>query len=171
MTITPLHCQRTNCSRGVKRLKMTHQQPWTRTQELMVLKLSCSINQSSALKANNTEDELKMGNHAVKWGVLRIFKHHYTLQLRFDSAYKVSLPAAHLRPKLEVSNFTNISCLVYLTIITNKKSLDFEFMVLWNLHRKSSLVLLASIWLRVQNRKKQTHMVHGTSLAQMNDLL
>lgn len=107
--------------------KMTRQQPRTRTQALTVIKLSCLINQSSGLKADNTEDELKMGNHAVKLWVLRLFKHHYTLQLCFDSAYKASLPAAHLCPKLEVSNFTNISRLVYLTITTNKRSLDFEF--------------------------------------------
>lgn len=141
-------------------LKMTHQQPWARTQELTVLRLGCSIKQSSALKANNTEHELKIGNRAVKWWVLRLFKHHYTLQLCFDSPYKVSLPEAHLCPKLQVNNFTNISCLVYLTIVTNKKSLDFEFMALWKLHRQSSLVLLASIWLRVQNNRKKTNS-HG----------
>lgn len=119
----------------------------------MVLMLSFSINHSSALRANNTEDKLKMGNHAVKWWVLRPSKLHYTLQLCFDSAYKVSLPSAHLCPILEVSNFTNISCLVYLKI-TNEKSLNFEFKALWNLHRRSPLILLASTWLRVQNRTK-----------------
>lgn len=47
-------------------LKMTHQQPQTRTQELTVLQWSCIIDYSSALKANNAEDKLKMGSHAIK---------------------------------------------------------------------------------------------------------
>lgn len=72
-----------------------------------------------------------------------------------DSAYKVPLPAVYLCPKPEISNFTITLCLVRLRITANKKCLDFHFMALWNLHDKLPLILFASTWIRVQNRKSK----------------